>query len=103
MKSNIEQTLLARFTVSDRNDRRPGFPGPIRSMKTRSVEAELVHRTKQIESEQTQGRSGFVASQTALENQTPVACKNFRRVLVRFDYHDANSLGFVHFSLSLFC
>jgi len=91
----VRANLACVLPTSDRESR--SAIRLIRLMKNSlNLRADLC-RTKRIESEQKRidGRKSSFAGQT-MENRTPVgALQIFGRVLVRFDYHDANYLGLV--------
>lgn len=96
----VEQTLLARFT-----DRRPekligdkAYDSDPLDEKLAQFETELIapHKANRKKTKTQDGRKLRRYKRRWKIERLFAWLQNFRRVLVRFDYHDANYLGFVH-------
>ena len=96
----IEQTLLARFT--DERPRRligdKAYDSDPLDERLAEFETELIapHKAnRKRKKTQDGGKLRRYKRRWKIERLFAWV-QNFRRVLVRFDYHDANYLGFVH-------
>lgn len=96
----VEQTLLARFT-----DERPGkligdkaYDSDPLDERLAKFETELIapHKANRKRAKTQDGRKLRRYKRRWKIERLFAWLQNFRRVLVRFDYHDANYLGFVH-------
>ena len=96
----VEQTLLARFT-----DERPGkligdkaYDSDPLDEKLAEFETEMIapHKANRKKTKTQDGRKLRRYKRRWKIERLFAWLQNFRRVLVRFDYHDANYLGFVH-------
>jgi len=96
----VEQTLCARFT-----DQRPekligdkAYDSDPLDERLARFEIELIapHKTNRKKPKTQDGRKMRRYKRRWKIERLFAWLQNFRRVLVRFDYHDANYLGFVH-------
>ena len=96
----VEQTLLARFT-----DERPqkligdkAYDSDLLDKHLAEFETELIapHKANRKRAKTQDGRKLRRYKRRWKIERLFAWLQNFRRVLVRFDYHDANYLGFVH-------
>ena len=96
----VEQTLLARFT-----DKRPqkligdkAYDSDPLDKQLAEFETELIapHKANRKRAKTQDGRTLRRYKRRWKIERLFAWLQNFRRVLVRFDCHDANYLGFVH-------
>jgi len=96
----VEETLCARFT-----DERPAkligdkaYDSDSLDEKLKRFETEMIapHRANRKKAKTQDGRKLRRYKRRWKIERLFAWLQNFRRVLVRFDYHDANYLGFVH-------
>lgn len=96
----VEQTLLARFT--DERPRRligdKAYDSDPLDEELAAFETEMIapHKANRKKSKTQDGRKLRRYKRRWKIERLFAWLQNFRRVLVRFDYHDANYLGFVH-------
>jgi transposase len=96
----VEQTLCARFT--DERPRRligdKAYDSDPLDEKLAAFETELIapHKANRKRAKTQDGRKLRRYKRRWKIERLFAWLQNFRRVLVRFDYHDANYLGFVH-------
>lgn len=96
----VEQTLCARFT-DDRPQKLIGdkaYDSDPLDEKLAAFETELIapHKANRKRAKTQDGRKLRRYKRRWKIERLFAWLQNFRRVLVRFDYHDANYLGFVH-------
>lgn len=96
----VEQTLLARFT-----DERPekligdkAYDSDPLDEKLAEFKTEMIapHKANRKKTKTQDGRKLRRYKRRWKVERLFAWLQNFRRVLVRFDYHDTNYLGFVH-------
>lgn len=95
----VEQTLCARFT-DERPERLIGdkaYDSDLLDEKLAEFETELIapHKANRKRAKTQDGRKLRRYKRRWKIERLFAWLQNFRRVLVRFDYHDANYLGFV--------